>query len=69
MNTPEPILLKPLAVKPHYVASVLQMSRSKVYELIAQGIIPSVRIGGMIRVPHDALEKLVADAMKTRPEQ
>ena len=40
-------------------AEVLGISRSKTYELIGRGVIPSVRLGGSIRVPVDALKKLL----------
>jgi excisionase family DNA binding protein len=38
------------------------VSRSKIYEMIAEGVIPSVRIPGnrLIRVPTDALRKFAA---------
>lgn len=35
------------------VCRIMQMSRSKVYELVASGEIPSVRIGRSRRVPSD----------------
>lgn len=37
------------------VAELLGIGRSKVYELIANGTLPSVRIGASVRVPADAL--------------
>lgn len=36
-------------------ASALSISRAKAYELIAAGRLPSVRVGGCIRVPVSAL--------------
>ncbi len=36
-------------------AEALGISRAKTYELIAAGQIPSVRVGGCVRVPLDAL--------------
>lgn len=41
------------------VCRMLQMSRSKVYELVTSGEIPSVQIGRSCRVPSDQLEKYV----------
>ena len=35
------------------------ISRSKAYDLIGRGLIPSVRLGGSIRVPVAALKKLL----------
>jgi excisionase family DNA binding protein len=49
-----------LAVKPARVAEFLEISRSKTYELIAAGDIPSIRVGGSIRVPVDALREWLA---------
>jgi excisionase family DNA binding protein len=38
------------------VADALGIGRSKAYELIAAGVIPSIRVGSSIRVPIDALK-------------
>jgi len=39
------------------VCDVLQMSRSKVYELLMAGVIPSVCIGRARRIPSDRLRE------------
>ena len=41
-------------------AEALAISRSKLYELLAAGLVRSVRIDGSRRVPVEALEKYVA---------
>jgi excisionase family DNA binding protein len=41
-------------------AEALAISRSKLYELIASGLVRSVRIDGSRRVPVEALETYVA---------
>ena len=41
-------------------AAALAISRSKLYELLASGLIRSVRIDGSRRVPIEALEAYVA---------
>jgi excisionase family DNA binding protein len=41
-------------------AQALAISRSKLYELIASGLVRSVRIDGSRRVPIEALETYVA---------
>ena len=41
------------------VAIFLGIGRTKVYELIARGTVPSIRIGGSVRVPADALREWV----------
>ncbi len=43
------------------VARVLGIGRSKTYELIARGELPSLRIGRLVRVPRHALEQWIAD--------
>ena len=44
-----------LMVRPVEAAAMMGLGRSKVYELIAAGVIPSVRIGKSVRIPMDAL--------------
>lgn len=45
-----------LMLRPTEAADALGVSRSKAYELIAEGKIPSVRVGGCVRVPVAALQ-------------
>lgn len=54
--------MEKIAVRPAEAAEALGISRSKVYELIATGEIPSVRIGNSARVPVKALRDLVESA-------
>jgi excisionase family DNA binding protein len=61
MDEPKRLLIRPLEA-----AAMLSVSRSKIYELLAKNLIPSVRVGGLIRVPRAALERLAANA--TEPE-
>jgi excisionase family DNA binding protein len=49
-NMTERILLRPAEF-----AEAVGISRTKAYELIARGEVPSVRIGGSVRVPIDGL--------------
>ncbi len=42
-------------------AKILSISRSRAYELIAQGVIPSVRLGASVRVPALALTRFVIE--------
>jgi excisionase family DNA binding protein len=44
-----------LLLRPIETADAIGVSRSKAYELIASGEIPSVKVGGCVRVPVDAL--------------
>jgi excisionase family DNA binding protein len=38
-------------LRPTEAAELLNISRSKAYELIAAGVLPSVRVGDSVRVP------------------
>jgi excisionase family DNA binding protein len=49
--------MEKLLLRPDEVASLLGVSRSKAYALIAAGAIPSVRLGGAVRVPADRLRE------------
>jgi len=40
-------------------AEIVGLGRSKMYELIAKGIVPSVRIGKSVRVPVEGLRQWV----------
>ncbi len=48
-----------LLLRPVEVAETLGIARSKVYEMLASGEIPSLRIGKSVRVPVDALHAWV----------
>ncbi len=50
MNREEDVLLRAVEV-----ARILGLGRSKTYELIASGQVPTVRIGRSVRVPKGAL--------------
>ena len=50
-NSLEPLLLRPIEA-----AKLLGIGRSKAYEMIAAGELPSVRLGQSIRVPLAALK-------------
>ncbi len=44
-----------LLFRPAEVAEAIGIGRSKVYALLASGELPSIRIGGSVRVPVNAL--------------
>jgi excisionase family DNA binding protein len=48
-------------LRPEDVQSILRIGRSKVYEMIAHGELPVVRIGRAVRIPRDELERWVAE--------
>jgi excisionase family DNA binding protein len=47
-------------------AALLGLSRSKMYELIAQEGVPVVRLGRTVRVPHDALIGWISEQADAR---
>ena len=49
-------------------AAALAISRSKLYELLAAGVVRSVRIDGSRRVPVEALEDYVASLKQITAE-
>ena len=49
-----------LLLRPAEAATALGIGRTKVYELIAAGELPSIRIGASVRVPVAALEAWIA---------
>jgi excisionase family DNA binding protein len=54
LNWSEPVLIRPA-----HAARMLSVSRSTVYELIASGQLPSVKVGDrMIRVPIAAILRM-----------
>jgi excisionase family DNA binding protein len=51
----EKILLRPVEA-----AEAIGIGRSKVYELLASGQLPSVRIGSSVRIPVEGLREWIA---------
>lgn len=51
------------------VQQILNMGRTKVYELIRSGVIPSVDIDGNIRIPVEALEKWIKRKVESSTTQ
>lgn len=52
--------------RPTEAADAIGISRARAYELIAAGVIPSIRIGGSIRVPVDALRAWIGEQLDAR---
>lgn len=57
-----------LLMRPTEISQALAMSRSKVYELIASGQLPSVRVAGCVRVPVAAFRAWIDEHMKDGAE-
>ena len=59
---------KKLLLKASEVAEMTGLGKSKTYELLAAGEIPSVRIGRAVRVPVDQLQQWIAGLQKQNGE-
>jgi excisionase family DNA binding protein len=57
-----------IALRPEEFAMAVGLSRSKAYELIAKGAVPSIRLGASVRVPVDALRAWIARRAGERSE-
>ena len=55
----EPILLKPAKV-----AELLGLGRSQVYRMLADGVLPSVRLGSSVRVPAGELRTWIENRIR-----
>jgi excisionase family DNA binding protein len=66
MDTQTTHPIEKILVRPAEAAAMLSISRSRVYELLASGAIPAVRLdnGRTLRIPRAALEKLAENAME-----
>ena len=58
---PEEAIFDDLLLTPEEAARALRVGRNKVYELIASGDLPSVKLGRCRRIPVDALRRFVDD--------
>ena len=57
-------LSTPLLVRVEEAARILSLGRSKIYELLASGELPSVTIGTARRIPLAALQTWVTERTK-----
>jgi excisionase family DNA binding protein len=56
--------MEPLFLRPVDCARLLNVSRTRIYELLNAGSLPAVRLEGRTwRIPHAAIEKLAQDAI------
>ncbi len=58
--------MEKLLLKPAECAEAIGVSRSRVYELISSGVIPSIRVASSVRVPVAALNQWIADQLIER---
>jgi excisionase family DNA binding protein len=57
-NRSEP---RKLLLTPEEAAEALSIGRTKIYQLLSSGFLPSVRIGACRRIPIGAISDLIAD--------
>jgi excisionase family DNA binding protein len=57
----KPVTNERLLLRIDEVAALIGVSRTTAYALVNRGEIPSVRIGGLLRIPNDALRKLIEE--------
>lgn len=56
---------RPVVYTVEEVRKVLRLSRNAVYEAIARGKIPHIRIGRKILIPAAALDRMLADVQQS----
>ena len=56
-------------MRPDEVQAILRIGRSKVYEMIARGELPVVRIGRAVRIPRDGLGLWIAERTSGEEER
>jgi excisionase family DNA binding protein len=45
-------------------AQMLSVSKSKLYELINQGMVPAIKVGHSLRIPVEQLRKWIAEQLE-----
>lgn len=60
--------MEKMLLKPTEAAETLGIGRTRVYEMLACGELPSLRIGRSIRIPLAGLQKWIADRSNGSPE-
>jgi len=58
----------PIVVTVREAAGILCCSERKMRQLVADGEIPSLKIGRLVRIPYVALVDFVADRLRNRPQ-
>jgi excisionase family DNA binding protein len=55
-----------LAYRIHEFAEAIGVSRSKAYEIVASGEVPSIKVGGCLRIPVDSARGYIAQQLAAR---
>ena len=59
-------MMERLLLRPTEAAEMIGVGRSKIYELLAAGVVPSVRVGRSIRIPLAALRDWIDDQQRAQ---
>ncbi len=65
MDKKQDVIELPLLLKVEAAAKLLSLGRTKMYELIAVGDVPVIRLGRSVRVPTASLKQWVEDRVKS----
>jgi excisionase family DNA binding protein len=57
-----------LLLRPAEAAEAIGVGRNKLYELVASGELPSIRVGASVRIPVDALRAWIDRRLKGRAD-
>ena len=61
--------MDPILLRPNEAGEVLGVSRARIYELLREGTLPSIKVGGRLRVPVEELREWVREqSRQTRVE-
>ena len=60
-QAPQLVVGEPLLLRADEAASLLAIGRTKVFEMMAAGELPVIRIGRCVRIPKDQLERWIGD--------
>ena len=52
--------MEQLLLRPDEAAKSLSLGRTRIYQLLADGVLPAIRVGRSVRVPADALRAWIA---------
>jgi excisionase family DNA binding protein len=64
LGTLEDWMEKSTFMRPVEAAAEFRISKSKIYDMLAKGELPSIRLGGVLRIPRAAIERLAAEALE-----
>jgi excisionase family DNA binding protein len=60
--------MEKMLLRPVEAADAIGVGRSKMYELLASGELPSIRVGASVRVPVEELRAWIARQLERRTE-